>query len=90
MSSLEGLSQGKPVIAGLDDLNIKCIKEFIGSDDLPWVIARSQEELEDQLEKLVLDSQSRDKTGTRSRQFMEKYWTEQHALRTLLHVYETL
>ena len=36
ISSLESLSQGKPVIAGLDDWNIQCIKEFTGFMKRYW------------------------------------------------------
>ena len=90
IASLEGLSQGKPVIAGLDDWNVKCIKEFTGSDRLPWRIARNQDELEAKLEELITDSKLRNDVGMESRRFMENYWTEQHALRVLLKVYESL
>ena len=90
VSSLEGLSQGKPIIAGLDEWNMHCIKEFTGSDNLPWIIARTQYELQEKLEKLIIDSDLRNKLGTESRRFMEKCWSEQHALHILLKVYETI
>lgn len=90
IASLESLSQGKPVIAGLDEWNIERIKEFTGSDDLPWVIARSQHELEDKLETLITDDDLRNDIGLKSRRFMEEHWTEQHALRVLLKVYDAL
>ncbi len=90
ISSLESISHGKPVIAGLDDWNIECIKEFTGSHKLPWIIARTQDELQDKLEELITDSELRNNTGIKSRRFIEDYWTEQHSLRVLFKVYDTL
>lgn len=90
IASLESLSHGKPVIAGLDDWNIKCIKEFTGAETLPWVIARNSSELEIELENLIKDKELRFETGIQSRLFMENYWTERHALKLLLEVYNSL
>jgi glycosyltransferase involved in cell wall biosynthesis len=90
ISSLESLSQGKPVIAGLDEWNIGCIKEFTDSDEVPWIVVRNQRELEAELEKLTTDKDLRQEIGTQSRRFMEKQWNEQRVLRCLLNVYETL
>ena len=90
VSSLESLSQGKPVIAGLDDWNIRCIKEFTGAAELPWQVARNEEELKDVLEKMICDRELRLKVGRASRTFMEQHWTEQQALAVLLDVYKSL
>jgi glycosyltransferase involved in cell wall biosynthesis len=88
VSSLEGLSQGKPVIAGLDEWNVEHIKAFTGSDTVPWVIAGNQDDLEKKLEHLIEDIQVRDQIGARSRRFMKKSWTEQRALNVLCSVYQ--
>lgn len=90
ISSLESLSQGKPVIAGLDDWNIRCIKQFTGADELPWQVARNEEELYQVLNELIRDEVLRNNIGRQSRQFMERFWTEQHALKVLLEVYQNL
>ena len=90
VSSLESLSQGKPVIAGLDEWNLKCIKEFSGCGDVPWVIARNRGELEVRIEELVGDDGFRNRSGVASRRFMERYWTEQHVLKILMETYKTL
>ena len=90
IASLESLSHGKPVIAGIDERNIDCIKKFTGTDELPWVIARDQEELEGKLFELIKDCYLRDQTGRSSRSFMEKHWTEQHVLNALFNIYESL
>lgn len=66
VSSLESLSQGKPVIAGLDDWNIHCIKEFTNTDRNPWVIARNGNELYEKLKHLVNDRDRRSETGSGS------------------------
>ena len=90
ISSLESLAQGKPVIAGLDDWNIRCIKEFAGADELPWQIARNGEQLKEILADLIADPGKRLTIGKQSRAFMERHWTEQQALAVLLNVYEEL
>jgi glycosyltransferase involved in cell wall biosynthesis len=90
ISSLESLSQGKPVIAGLDDWNIQCIKEFTRTDELPWVIARNRDELGDRLEELVGNGGLRNRFGMASRRFMERYWTEKHVIKILMKTYKTL
>ncbi len=90
IASLESLSHGKSVIAGLDDWNIKSIKEFTGSEALPWVIARNSNDLGKELEKLITDKGLRQETGVQSRRFMENCWTEQHVLKVLIKIYESL
>lgn len=90
ISSLESLAQGKPVIAGLDDWNIRCIKEFTGTDELPWQVARNEERLHITLHRLITDGELRYAVGQQSRDFMEQNWTEQHVLQILLKVYVSL
>ena len=90
ISSLESLSKGKPVIAGLDEWNIACIEEFSGSYELPWIVARRQKELEDKLQELIADTNGRNNIGLKSRRFMENHWTEKRVLEVLFEVYEAL
>jgi glycosyltransferase involved in cell wall biosynthesis len=90
IASLESLSHGKPVIAGLDEWNIKSIKEFTGAPGLPWIIARDKEQLLSVLAAMIQDKDFRQTKGEESRKFMENYWTEQHALQVLLGQYEKL
>lgn len=90
IASLESLSHGKPVIAGLDDWNIKCIKDFTGAEKLPWVIARNEETLFDAIGTLIIDKGMREEKGISSRLFMEKFWSEQIVLNILLDIYENL
>lgn len=90
ISSLESLAQGKPVIAGLDDWNIKCIKSFTASEVMPWHIARDREELNTVLKKLITDGELRTEAGKRSREFMESCWKETDALQVLINIYSDL
>lgn len=90
IASLESLSQGKPVLAGLDDWNLRCIKSFTGADELPWVVARNEDQLQDCLDRLIRDPGLRDETGMGARRFMERYWTEQKVLEPLMEIYASL
>ncbi len=90
VSSLEALSQGKPVIAGLDQWNMDQIKAVSGSRDLPWLIARDREELKKTLRRLILDRELRESSGMRSRSFMEKHWNETKMTRRLEGFYREL
>jgi len=88
VSSLESLSQGRPVIAGLDDFNIEHIKRFTGSQTLPWIIARNTEALSVQIKQLVCDADEREGKGIESRTFMAERWSERNVLETLFDAYE--
>jgi len=78
------------VIAGLDDWNLHCIREFTGQMELPWVVARTEPELLNALDALVADADLRQQIGLASRRFMEDSWNERRVLRLLLEVYESL
>lgn len=90
ISSLESLCQGKPVIAGLDDWNISCIKEFTGARELPWQVARNGDQLKSVLQGLINDPIKRQSIGQQSRSFMEQHWTEQQVLSVLFKFYAEL
>lgn len=90
VSSLESLSQGKPVIAGLDGWNFSRIAEFAGHDRLPWLIARNPAELEALLTELIHSRHMREQAGAASREFMETTWNEGRVLSRLLAVYNSL
>lgn len=90
VSSLESLSQGKPVIAGLDDWNINQIKSFSKTEELPWVIARSCDELNIELKRLIEEVELCNNIGVRSRRFMEKHWNEEKIVKGLVEIYDLL
>ena len=76
MSSLESLSQGTPVIAGLDDWNSATIRDYFQCDALPWIAAHTEAALEQALLELTQDDCKRQTIGADSRKFMETIWTE--------------
>lgn len=80
VSSLEGLSQGLAVIAGLDEWNRAHVAEFsgvsAGSGDLPWVVARNRDELALRLRELAGDLERCREIGAASRRFVEDRWSE--------------
>ena len=88
VSSLEALSQGVPTIAGLDEWNIDHLRDFAGRDDLPWVIARDESELEGVVEDLISSSTLRMRIGNQSRRWMEECWGEGPIAEKLGQVYE--
>jgi hypothetical protein len=73
VSSLEGLSQGLCVIAGLDDWNRRHIEAFTGATELPWVIA-DKDHLPAVLDSLVNDAGQVREMGLRASSFMRAYW----------------
>ncbi len=87
VSSLEGLSQGKPTIAGLDAWNQATIKEVFGCESLPWVTARDANALEATLEGLAEDPDARKAIGHASRVFMERHWNERFITERLISFY---
>jgi len=87
VSSLEGLSQGLCVLAGLDDWNQRCVLEFTGAKELPWVIT-DQEHLEGDIKTLLGDGHRRQAISRRSRLFMERCWHEPLLVRRLMDFYQ--
>ncbi len=78
VSSLEGLSQGLAVIAGLDAWNLSHVAEFSGvaQDRLPWVLAHDSHSLEAALRGLAGDLDRCRAIGEASRRFVEQNWSE--------------
>lgn len=76
VSSLEGLSQGLAVIAGLDEWNRQHVAEFSGTENLPWVVARNRDELAARLRELAGDLERCRGIGAASRRFVEERWSE--------------
>ncbi|MBG0790181.1 MAG: glycosyltransferase [Desulfovibrionaceae bacterium] len=90
VSSLEGLSQGVAVIAGLDEWNRARVAEFAGTGDLPWLVARSRDELVTLLRDLALDRAWCEAVGEKSRRFMEDCWSDRRVAGHLAAFYESL
>lgn len=89
LSSLEGLSQGKLVLCGLKDWMIDFLKEFIGCDQLPWVVA-TKENLKDQIIQYANDRDELLQRQQISRQWMEKHWSPVKIVNDYLKVYNSL
>jgi hypothetical protein len=90
VSSLESLSQGKPVIAGLDDWNINHIRKFAEKDELPWIIARNRDELYTEMDRLITDREMRRSMGQAARSFMINHWSDRKVVERLIDFYGTL
>jgi hypothetical protein len=90
VSSLESLSQGKPVIAGLDNWNVRHIKDYTGADWVPWLVCRHKRELKERLISLLSEPEETDERGQRSREFMCQYWSDVRIASTLVGFYESL
>ena len=90
VSSLEGLSQGKAVIAGLDDWNIRHIREYFRCEQPPWIIAKSECEMKERLQDLLADREMTMQAGKESRRFMEEYWSPKAVLAGLTALYRRL
>ncbi|GAB6161243.1 glycosyltransferase family 4 protein [Desulfothermus naphthae] len=87
VSSLEGLSQGLCVVAGIDEWCRMHIHKFTQSDYLPWYVSSKDKLMEDIL-LLVNDRDLREEYGKRARSFMEKFWNEQKVIANLIAFYE--
>ncbi|MFC1822688.1 glycosyltransferase family 1 protein [Thermodesulfobacteriota bacterium] len=90
VSSLESLSQGKPVIAGLDDWNLDHIKKFTEKSSLPWIICRTKDELKKTLYVLTQDRERIQNLGQESRKFICRHWSDKKTINTLIDFYHSL
>jgi hypothetical protein len=93
LSSLEALSMGKPVIAGLSDYSIEAIGKFFnvsGPAALPWQVARNAEEVERQIRFLLSNDDLRRNVGAFSRAFMEDVWSDKIIANRLVDFYASL
>jgi hypothetical protein len=94
VSSLEGLSQGLAVIAGLDAWNRAHVAEFAGVEDsseaLPWLLAHTADELESALRLLAADRDLCRAKGKKGRDFMERCWSEEKVAGALCDFWEHL
>jgi hypothetical protein len=92
LSSLEGMSMGKPTIAGLSEYSIEAISNFfkVARETLPWRIAHGQEEIESHIRRLLQDHDYRHAVGQMSRKFMEEVWSDKAIGQRLAALYSSL
>lgn len=83
VSSLEGLSQGLCVMAGLDAWNRRHIESFVETNELPWIVPEGNV-LQPCIEKLIMDRQKMEDIGRRSRSFMERCWHPERVVQRLV------
>ena len=75
VSSLEGLSQGLAVVAGLDEWNKRNIQDYFGLNDLPWVDC-STDAIGKTLHQLI-NKDAWSCRGSNSSKFMTKSWNDE-------------
>ncbi len=92
VSSLEGLSQGIPVIAGLNEWNRRHVCGFSGAceADLPWVLAHDRESLAARLRELAADRALCREIGAASRRFVEERWSDAKVAARLMDFWEAM
>jgi glycosyltransferase involved in cell wall biosynthesis len=90
MSSLEALSQGVPVIAGLSPWCRRHMEDFTETADLPWITAQNQEDLGQRIKELTLDAGLRNEKSAQSRAFMTGCWSEARVVERLNAFYARL
>jgi hypothetical protein len=86
VSSLEGLSQGLCVIAGLDTWNRKHIEDFAQTEDLPW-LQMSACNLGKKLSTIVRDRSAIERQAQLSRSFMRTSWNDELVVQRLVGAY---
>jgi hypothetical protein len=89
VSSLEGMSQGLCVIAGLDAWNRRHIEEFTGTGDLPWV-TMAVDGLIPELKRLIGDPSLLRERASLSRTFMQNRWNDRLVSQRLVSVYDEI
>ena len=85
VTSLEALSQGLCVIAGLDDWNTRYIHEYFGIINIPWVNC-SKYAITETILKL-LPEEPRRSIADASRKFMTDFWNDKFLAHQLCNFY---
>jgi hypothetical protein len=89
LSSLEGLAQGVPTFAYLDDRTQSVLREISGANELPWMNFRF-EESEAALRVLTEDTVLRHEIASYSRRWMEKFWDDRLMVIHFVNAYQDL
>lgn len=89
LTSLEALSQGKPVLSYLDNRTQYILRELTGAEELPFVNVKV-EEAKYVLKELCENKKLRDEIGAYSRKWMEKYYNDKDLIKIYVQVYEDL
>lgn len=78
LNTLEAMSQGQIAICGLDSLCNRAINEYTQSDSNPIVVAKTSVQLSNVLNRYLNDDAALVAKQEESRNFMEKYWSEEY------------
>lgn len=89
ISSLEGLSMGKPVLTYLDDRTRFVLNELSDSNNCP-ILNVKLEEVYDILHSLLNNEETINQIGEESRKWIEKYWSEKILVNHYIKLYEDL
>ena len=89
ISTLEGLSMGKPVLTYLDSRTTYVMKEISGSNNLPIINIRL-EELNETLNYLFDNEMIIDEIGKNSRKWIVDYWSEKKMISKYIQLYNRL
>lgn len=87
MNSLESLCHAIPVVANLREIELCHLREFTGRSDHPWVQANDVSTLCQALDGLLVDRARRREIGEASREWMERYMTQDRIVERLLDLY---
>jgi len=89
ISSLEGLSMGKPVLSYLDERTKFVLNELSGSNECPLINVRFEDAYE--ILSFLLDNKNISKEiGKKSREWFEKHWSEKILVNHYIKIYEDL
>lgn len=89
LSSLEGLSQGVPTLAFLDQRMLSVLASMTGSHDVPWINV-TLEQAYAAIRELVCDQPFRVAAGNYSRNWMERYWDDRLLVQHYVSAYHDL
>lgn len=89
LSSLEGLAQGVPTFAYLDERTQSVMRDVSGASELPWMNFRL-EESEPAICALIEDAALRREIAEYSRRWMEQFWDDRKMVTHFVSAYEDL
>ena len=89
LSSLEGLSQGKAVICNIKPWMQTFLKQFLGKDLLPWLVA-DKNSLEEKLRHYSTNRYTLIALQQYSRRWIETHWKPELVCNDYLKVYESI
>jgi hypothetical protein len=87
MCSLEALSQGLAVVAGLDEKTVDALEVVTGTRVHPWIVA-NLDTLDRSLTALISSADELSFNRQASRDYMERYWSPEVLVRKFRAIYD--